>query len=185
MTCQNFFAAMVLCHYVSLLWFDVSNADLCDFNRWWVLIRYSLRTGSTRCRTAVCAFRKVSDCKCYIWKLGCQHRQAGITNISNLGLSFIDFLSIYCSNHFTVLKLNHTPAMFPSKSNAPDVSLHPHNLLQTLVYTHISTPAPTQILREQGDTRWFLLPQYRQHFLSRWALVIGVERKLCSALYRI
>lgn len=173
-------------HIAYKLWFRVSNADLCVFNRWWVLIRYTLLTGSTRCRTAVCAFRKLSDCKFYIWKLACQHQQAGITNITNLVFHLLtNFLSIYCSNRFTVHKLNHTSAMFLSKSNAADVSLHPHKLLQTLVYAHISTHAPTQILREQGDTRWFLLPQYCQHFLSRWALVIGVEKKLCSALYRI
>lgn len=40
--------------------------------------------------------------------------------------------------------------MFLSKSNAPDVSLHLHKLLQTLVYTHISTPAHTQILKGAG-----------------------------------
>lgn len=37
--------------------------------------------------------------------------------------------------HSLFYNLNHTCAMFPSKSNAPDVYLHPRKLLQNPVYT--------------------------------------------------
>lgn len=53
--------------------------------------------------------------------------------------------------HSLLSDLNRASAMFPSKSNAPDVSPHPHNLLQTLeiARTHRHRDGSREI---QGDS---------------------------------